>query len=792
MKKLIPPLLLIPLCILLMLGSMLFLAETYPFSAGDPLFALQHSAEQARLRLAPSPAQQARFAVELAQRRLADLAKAELYSQTELAALAFDHSLAQAAAAYQSAPESVQNELLLPLEMLLNQAEVVVAAFTPAEPGSNMAALSATLAALLSSEPAPADASPGQSAQQPTRISGEVISFLGREIDHQDFPLSSGHADLECMACHFDGQYKFTPTQCSLCHALPSPANATAGFQPDEMALEPVYPNHFAGECSDCHDIASWLPTEFDHRDILECQSCHADDLPALAAAPEMPMTAFISFEAQSAGDDPLPPDHYPGDCMLCHTDTQDWTVWEYEHTGVKECASCHAWETPIPHLPGTCVACHEDVSDWNIAIVDHSGYTDCLACHAEDKPEDHYPGICASCHTTEAWVSAVFSHAGYTDCRSCHDKPVKHYTGQCSNCHDQATWIAVNFKHKDFGDCMNCHSNDRPSSSHYITSCGKCHNITHWADWSFNHTGGLNCQQCHSAPGGHYAGQCSNCHNTTRWAQATMDHTGYSDCEACHSAPAGHYAGQCSVCHNVQDWSDGAFVHNASADCFSCHTGDAPAAHYFGQCSFCHNTSNWADYWFNHEGFVDCVSCHTLDAPAGHYGGQCSDCHSTGNWANVTFNHSGYTDCASCHTIDGHWPGQCSSCHNTTDWSNVNFDHTGYTNCKSCHGADRPASHPRGQCSNCHSTDTWIVGTPTPTALPAFASPFATPEPPSSRLFPHRGRRYQLRRSQQPLVLQPPGGRSPPAARTLFAQHSPRYPTAAAPTLTHALRRSS
>ena len=49
--------------------------------------------------------------------------------------------------------------------------------------------------------------------------------------------------------------------------------------------------NHYAGQCSNCHNTAAWLPASFDHTDYTDCQSCHT------------------------------PPDnHFSGQCSDCHT----------------------------------------------------------------------------------------------------------------------------------------------------------------------------------------------------------------------------------------------------------------------------------------------------------------------------------------------------------------------------------------------------------------------------------------------------------------------------------------
>ena len=79
------------------IGGLLVLAETYPLHPGDGLYTVQHVAEQWRLRLTPSAEGQAKMSLELAERRLADLAQAEEVTQVSGATAAMDLALSEAA-----------------------------------------------------------------------------------------------------------------------------------------------------------------------------------------------------------------------------------------------------------------------------------------------------------------------------------------------------------------------------------------------------------------------------------------------------------------------------------------------------------------------------------------------------------------------------------------------------------------------------------------------------------------------------------------------------------------------
>jgi hypothetical protein len=662
---------------------MLVLAETYPFRFGSPFFGLQHVAEQGRLRLAPDPTWRADFAIDLAERRLADLARADRPQRVAGAARAFHRALQTAADAVDAAPlEARDDHLSGRMEALLARAQVVVAAFESAagapSPGHAMEDLHQLIASLQSTETVELEAGP---STESTLGQAVPISFLGRDVDHSIYPLTGKHIVVDCESCHIDGIYVDTPTECEDCHQA----------SPSE-----IYPDHFEGECEDCHTAAGWVPEEFEHDPVVECRSCHVDETPT---------------------------DHYV-------------QVGEYhrflslvlETTSRQPDAS-----TPKRAAPATCENCHPSTTDWEDVTFDHGGFTDCQHCHLEEAPEEHYLGQCSRCHNTEDWEEAWLDHTGLTNCETCHQADVGHYEGRCASCHNTEDWRQVDFDHTHNRDCLACHTYHVPADL-YPGQCSNCHNTDDWREVAFSHAGLDNCARCHSRPN-HYDDGCGDCHDTRSWGDITMSHSGLTNCIGCHDgdAPANHYPFQCSRCHRTATWGGAIFNHDGFTDCSSCHT--ASEGHYAGQCSNCHTVASWADIHFSHAGLVSCSTCHP--APASHWPGQCSLCHCTCDWSNIEFSHQSATDCQSCHPAPaGHWPGQCSSCHETCNWSYVHFDHTGYNNCNACHVDERPANHPRGQCSRCHSTDTWFIPptpTPEPTASPPPPTPTPTPTPTST-----------------------------------------------------------
>jgi hypothetical protein len=684
MKKSLVIFIIFNLCLIATVAGLVLLAETHLLRPGDNLYSAQHLAEQVRLRTSPGAVRQAEFALDLVDRRLADLAIAEGYQQIDASISALERALDEAISLVEAAPSASQITLVQRGQILVSEAQRVITVLEAGEYNHDVVKLINKISALKTTGNAGNSPNSNQNnGDHPSRIEGEVVSFLGMKVDHKDFPLTGGHEELQCATCHEDGIYAGTRTDCSHCH--PQPIDEYLVVDNDSFPTYPIYnypdyrfstliyPEHFPGECSDCHGTEDWKPIQFAHETVIECLSCHEDDLPEVAIIPDSFMINIAYTPDLTYGleeDD----EHYPGDCILCHTETTGWDIYEYDHDGVDECESCHQSDPPTEHYPGNCMNCHEDYKDWNVAVVNHTGLTDCLTCHSQDSLTNHYNGQCSHCHNSKDWAQATFDHSGYSDCRSCHSKPAKHFKGGCAN----------------------------------------CHTTTDWGTASFSHKGLTNCMSCHDEPGDHYEGECTLCHSSRSWNTDFFTHQGFVDCQSCHGviAPVDHYTNDCSTCHEIDNWVTPIFSHSkVGDDCLSCHT--APADHYSGECTNCHYTMEWGAVDFDHSNYTDCLSCH--EPKDEHYPGQCSNCHITQNWHEVTVDHTGLDDCASCHTEDGHWPGQCSNCHyDTGDWGNYIFDHSGYSSCRSCHM--RPSSHPRGQCSNCHTTDSWIIPTETPT----------------------------------------------------------------------------
>lgn len=680
MKRGIKILIALNAVVILILVGMLFMAETYPFSPGDPLFALQSTAESSRISLAKDPVKRVEMSFELVERRLADLAMVSDLERIHPTVNAFDLVLTQAIQSIQSVSEEEALVYYDDVQTILEQTEIVLASLEERIDHQHLVALHEKIDSLQ------AATSPVEIQQVvkipsiPSVIIPKAIPFLDKEVEHNEFPLTDAHENLECESCHASGVYVDTPTECSSCHNRQQVlATLLESGDYSIKRSEKQYINHFSGDCADCHIAVTWEPEEFNHEGVYECKSCHYDSYPQEEQVALGPFS-FISLGKKKVNT--MIPPHYQGDCIDCHTNTEDWADYEYAHD-FSNCISCHEDQRELLSMQSWMSGCASDQT--------------CQTCHSYSQHKDKYGEECANCHqSTEKWLPAEVDHSAYPNCLTCHYK-------------------------------------DRPDDKHYTRNCSVCHYATDWKKQALDHTMSADCRSCHQAPVAHtpdkYSGQCSNCHNTTVWTSSVFNHA-LSDCTNCHKTPVNHYPASCTSCHVTNSWLKVSVNHTGMTVCTDCH--GTPSNHYPGVCKNCHNTNTWAPTVDIHKyTTATCSSCHFT--PIGHYPGSCETCHqNTSSWS-ASYNHTLNYTCSTCHPKPvGHWTGECSNCHFTDSWSHVVFDHTGFTLCNSCH--IRPAGHPRGQCSNCHNTTTWYVP-PTPTPLPTN-----TPQPtltPTATLVP-------------------------------------------------------
>lgn len=549
------------------------LASARPFHPWDMVFPFQDFAEQSRAWILISDTQRASYFLDLTSQRTEDLLVAAGTYQTERGIDSLDKAFTQAIAGLAEVPESKLenlgdqvNDLLLRMDLVLQslsglppdkvtsvqelQAKVAfLQDLLMLVDGGSQVAMGAKIGELqVGSGRSTVVQDPSETGEIPPL---EVLFPPGSPgALHEFYPLVGEHSELECSACHSNGQYSGTPNLCMDCHL-------------EEKPLD-----HYDGDCATCHTPFSWQEVNFDHSAVgtEDCLTCHAKDQPA---------------------------GHYAAQCSACHN-TINWTQVDFNHQAVntKDCQSCHSPEKPSKHYSGQCSACH-NTSNWRQANFNHQAVraTDCVGCHSGRKPANHYGGQCSACHNTTNWSQAKFNHqvVGATDCVSCHQgrKPANHYNGQCSACHSTSSWSGARFNHGAAGatDCKACHSGRKPAN-HYGGQCSACHSTKSWSGATFNHSaaGATDCKACHSGkkPANHFDGQCSQCHTTSSWGGASFNHSfpmnhgnANGDCSKCHPSGGSQY--NCFACHDKDKMIN---KHNEkgitdiAGRCLNCHPG--------------------------------------------------------------------------------------------------------------------------------------------------------------------------------------------------------------------------
>src|SRR5271165_5651899 len=564
-------------------------------------------------------------------------------------------------------------------------------------------------------------------------------------FDHSTtgFPLTQGHANVACTACHLNNNYnlQIAPTACgtSGCHLTTwqkttTPVHSTSG------------PAFAVGNCANCHTTAGWDAASFDHS-----------------------VTGF-----------PLVGTHLTTPCAQCHVNNN------YSLTS-GDCLGCHqaAWQSTttlggtvpnhitagFPSTASACSSCHP-ITKWADGKFDHSTTGFPLT-------NGHASVQCALCHINNNYALQIQP----TDCGNaqCHlttwqgtNNPVHSTAGalfaasNCANCHTTAGWnTAAAFDHSTTGfpltqlhaqvPCASCHINNNYTLMIQPTDCGNAQ--CHLKDYQ-----GTN-NPVHSTAGPAFAiGNCSNCHTPAGWdTVAAFDHstTGFA-------LVGTHLSTPCAQCHVNNNYT------LSSADCYGCHSaafmstttigGNVPNHVAAGfpttavQCASCHPITTWSAGVFDHSttGFpltglhtsVQCSACHingnyTLQiAPTACGNAQChlttwqgtnnpthssagtlfaaancSNCHTTAGWTTSTFDHSttGFA------LVGTHLTTPCAQCHVNNNYSLTSAD------CYGCHAAAFMSTTTIGgnvpnhvaagfpttaaQCASCHPITTWSAG---------------------------------------------------------------------------------
>ena len=218
-------------------------------------------------------------------------------------------------------------------------------------------------------------------------------SWRGAAGAHLTFPLKGQHRTLQCSACHPNGRFAGTPTECVACHL----ADYNGTTDPNHKAAG------FPTDCAACHGdgAASWTGATFNHSQFfvlqgahktLDCSACHAKGY-------NLPTDCYGCHAADYNGT--TDPNHktagFPTTCDSCHLPTHtSWTQAVFQH-------------------------------DFPITSGRHAGFS-CTDCHLTSNLRDF---SCTDCHTHNK--ATVDSHHGDVSgyaynsaaCYACHPRGV-------------------------------------------------------------------------------------------------------------------------------------------------------------------------------------------------------------------------------------------------------------------------------------------------------------------------------------------------------------------------------
>ena len=154
-----------------------------------------------------------------------------------------------------------------------------------------------------------------------------VNAWTGATIDHSIFPLTAGHASVNCTQCHTGTVFAGLPSDCVSCH------QTDYDGAPDHTQFN--YPT----DCEMCHDTKAWGTAVFDHSAFpltgghaaVDCTKCHDTGVFAGLA------TDCVSCHQQDYNDTTAP-NHaqagFPTDCEVCHT-IASWEGAVFDHSNI-------------------------------------------------------------------------------------------------------------------------------------------------------------------------------------------------------------------------------------------------------------------------------------------------------------------------------------------------------------------------------------------------------------------------------------------------------------------------
>ncbi len=370
------------------------------------------------------------------------------------------------------------------------------------------------------------------------------LRSVNERFDHSKtkYPLEGKHTEVGCEQCHANGDFKkpLVFAKCMDCH------------KPDPHSGQ-FAKRQGAGECSSCHTVQGWRPSNFTVKDHatsayplqggharVECEKCHI---------PKGKDTLFkIKFDKctnchtdQHAGQFVAAP--YFNACDRCHNldgyKPSTFTLTEHKKTSFA-LTGCH--------LAVPCSDCHKESAEFQPkpSAIYHWKNLDCTSCHTDvhkgqfkermaQKRADGSMAGCEACHTTKSWKEL----SGFDHSKTKFPLVGAHRATACIDCHKppnlETNLINVDFKAASI-QCEDCHEDvhGKQFAKAGITRCAECHNSMKWKPSLFDH------EKRTDFPlrGAHQNVRCSDCHKLTKIVSAKtvlFYKPTPKDCASCH-----------------------------------------------------------------------------------------------------------------------------------------------------------------------------------------------------------------------------------------------------------------
>jgi len=436
------------------------------------------------------------------------------------------------------------------------------------------------------------------------------------------------NAGTDCGSCHKTTTYAtgafgpmimsqathaFVSTTCDTCHGVSS-TTAFYTTSSNPLQIRPTTGTHVSGQgltgdCSGCHNTASWatssLPTgHMPNPASQACSICHiAIPTYTTLAANSVLHTGVVAGQcAQCHGfttaltwynnftpkDAVLSPAHIPInaglDCSVCHATTTyaAGTFGPMDFTkGTKGSSTYHTY------LPAGCNTCHEK------GVSFYMGAATALKTRPHGSGSKGAPNQCnnSGCHNTSSWnagaqgaaatktrskiASVVTAPTTAATATAAVTRPILGRRGVGITAGTTAALTHAGIT----GNCVSCHNGvlatgKGPTHVASNTACQNCHTTVAWLPARFDHQGvTASCASCHNGvvalgkPATHIqtSQDCSTCHGTIAWIPVNFSHVGLTaTCQSCHNGITAvgkqpqHVitTKDCSSCHNVLSWT--------------------------------------------------------------------------------------------------------------------------------------------------------------------------------------------------------------------------------------------